>query len=92
MTRPVTAFSVLIDACWTSINNSTPSPQEKSEERLAGQSDKQHHTGNVKRHSSVWLRLCCSAGQPVWPAKSLNPQEAGETACPTRRQNYAALA
>jgi hypothetical protein len=30
-------------------------------------------------------------GQALWPAKSLSPQEAGESACPTRGQNYAAL-
>ena len=38
MTRPVTACNVLIDACWTSINNSSKSPRTKTEERLAGQS------------------------------------------------------
>ena len=30
-------------------------------------------------------------GQALWPAKSLNPQEAGESACPTTRQKLAAL-
>jgi hypothetical protein len=35
---PLASFSVSIDACWTSINNSRMWRQAKNEERLAGQS------------------------------------------------------
>jgi len=44
MKRPVTAFNVLIDACWKSINNSKPSKRAKNEERLAGQSVSLHNS------------------------------------------------